>query len=153
MQIAWGGTRFVILCGDRAYKVARIRPFRILRQLVVHSLRGEVSHKLRRFGDAKMSAGFKYVLGGIIANKDEFCNWSRHQTYDLARVVSVHFGGLLLIQEKGEPISGDEAPLAHRLWGSVLAAENGNVSQAVAQFARFGNTIKLIDFGDRVHSL
>ncbi|OGG85480.1 hypothetical protein A2392_03270 [Candidatus Kaiserbacteria bacterium RIFOXYB1_FULL_46_14] len=147
IKILWGGTRFVFLVGDCAYKLARVRIARAILQLIRHTVTGHVRERLDRFGRSPHNAIYNYFLAGVIANREEYYISCRYE--DVAQVYSVHLWGLLSIQKRGESLSPLDINLlrAHPLWEMILRNKGGDKIEAVKQFAKFGPVIKLVDAG------
>lgn len=148
MDIAWGQTRFVILLGDCAIKVGRIRPFRFLFRipliLVSDSRR---NHFFKKYGTSFVLAMMRDIFAGIIANRKEYA-YSR--CHDDARVMPTrkqYLGGLIIIQDRGTRISPGELLQEHPLrdslfWHKAKALESH-------QFCRnFDNRVVLVDYGN-----
>lgn len=104
MQIAFGATRVVLLTKTKAFKFARIRPIWSAMRLIASLMEGKVSERLDRYHRNPFSAGIRYVLIGVVVNRQEAMMWRK--TKDPRFVPTLHslFGGLVNIQERGDAV-------------------------------------------------
>lgn len=147
-QFSWGATRFVILIGTIAIKIARPRPFRALSRLLEHWVNGEVRIRLLTFAENPYLAIIRYIFSGIIANHNEHQLWQEFPRRFLVPTIC-SFGWLVNVQERGTSISHEELDASHpfrglledmplELIGDMTKAEN---------FCRYKGRICLTDYG------
>ncbi len=142
-----GGTRFVILYRNRAYKIARFRLFRNFFQLIRHLCSGQVKQRLARFDPVPGKAVLRYVFGGVLANREEWYIARKYASEEMAGVIGLHLFGLVLVQERGSPVPEDSTFIDHSLWSMMLEKKQGNVAEALKQFAVFDGKVRLVDMG------
>ena len=148
IQFAWGATRFVILVGAVAIKVARPRPFRALRRLIKYQISGEVRARLLTFAEDPFLAGFSYIFSGILANRNEYRLWQESPRHFLVPTL-YSFCWLINVQRRGKPISQEELdsnhPFPALLVGKPLKFA-GDMMKA-ANFCRYEGRVCLLDYG------
>jgi hypothetical protein len=148
MQITCGATRWVILIGPWAVKIARIRPVQAFKRLGQYLLRGEVSNKLRKYGPRPLAGGFNYFFAGVLCNRLEYWLWKqRPQSFMAPTYFS--FLGLVNIQARGLPVTPWELDQEHPFpallrEGSPMAAVE---LAAPVQFCRINGKILVVDYG------
>ncbi len=147
IELKWGGTRIALLFGSKAYKLPRFRLIRPFLQLFRHLKNGEVAQRLERFDIRPQHAIIKYILAGLIANREEWYISRTYPSEDKARVFGLYFRGFLLVQERGEHISDTTTVTNHSLWDVMLRHKCGDSVAACAQFANFNGVVKVIDLG------
>ncbi len=151
IQFAWGATRFVILVGTVAIKIARPRPFRALRRLIKYQMSGEVRARLLTFAEDPFLAGFSYIFSGILANRNEYRLWRESPRQFLVPTL-YSFGWLVNVQSRGESISREELEADHPfrtlLVGKPLKF-TGDMMKA-AYFCRYEGRECLLDYASYV---
>ncbi len=146
MRVTWGATRFVVLVGPYAIKVARvpvIRPFiRIWRGAQDGDLKQRLAYHDVRF----FVAVWKYFGCGIISNRIEY---RLSRTYGHLPLVTTHcmlFWGLVNVQARGEDVS--ELDVQNHYFATRLS--RGKLADEVLrhiQFCSIGGTVLLADYG------
>lgn len=148
LEIAWGATRFVILVGTVAIKIARPRPFRALRRLIKYQMSGEVRARLLTYAEDPFLAGFSYIFSGILANRNEYRLWQESPRHFLVPTI-YSFSWLINIQRRGKSISQEELednhPFRTLLVGKPLKL-TGDMTKA-ANFCRYDGRVCLLDYG------
>lgn len=149
-MIMWGTTRVVLMIprSTTVIKIVRPRVVRPLLQLVRHMWSGQVQTRLQNFHRNPWQGGLRYVLAGIVANRQEWRVSQAYPSAPLAVVTRLYCGGLVIVQARGAAIGvGDIDQVSrHPLW-NVMVDETGSPEEALRQFARFGERILLVDFG------
>lgn len=148
IAFSWGATRFVILIGPFAVKVARIRGFWAVRRFFTHMRNGEVHDKLRKFDANPTRAGCKYLFAGVVSNLREVKLWSATQLAFLTPT-PFSFFGLINVQYLGQAVSQEELdrehPFPELLVG--LSEEDAFDLARAANFCRFEGRVCLCDYG------
>ena len=147
-RVYLGSTRVVFLVGCFAFKIARFRPLRPMIRLIEHLRGGVVGEKLQKFDERTSCAVVKYLFAGIYANRTEYL-YSRYTGYiPVAQVVRLYFGGLFLLQERGNPVdSENQSVLRHPMWLTMLEEKEGDPIAARAQFVLIRGEVRLADYG------
>ena len=147
LEFKIGGNRFVVLYGQRAYKIPRVKLVRGAVQLIRRTATGQVKERLKHFGLTPLCAIKQYLFGGWIANREEWYISNMYPSHDRARVIDIFFFGLVIVQERGVSLSVTTSRVDHPLWPLMLKKREGDVVGALTQFASFGGLIKLVDLG------
>ncbi len=147
MRIAWGGSRFVVLTKNYAFKFARFRPFWALKRLIETICAREVGSKLKRYHRSHpLIAGLKYLIAGAWANMIEVHVFEKTQHLGLAPTYFTCFG-LVNVQRRGKPVTEaellDEHPFAQLVHIEVLAVD----LLKPANFCRIDGKVVLCDYG------
>jgi hypothetical protein len=153
LQFAVGGTRFVILIGAWAIKIARPRPLRSVRTLC-HSLQERnVASRLAKHDANFLTACIRYVFPGIFANFTE-SRFSETYLHPQIEPVVFSFLGLVNVMSRGKPVRPEELSLCPFQDLSERVGEIPDLRWLLRadQFARFGNEIRLIDYGNRAYA-
>ena len=147
--ILCGGTRIVVLWGDKAFKIARFRPIRFLCRMIVLPFQAKRKHDIfrQRYGHFHESM-LNYICAGLLANRGEFEYWQR--TAD-SRVVSIHrqfFRCTVIVQPRGISVTTDELEK-----GSPFSSFPEELQKAIRhdqpyQFIKIQGKIYLTDYGD-----
>ncbi|MDO8728732.1 MAG: hypothetical protein Q7K26_02435 [bacterium] len=149
IQFSWGATRFVILIGTIAIKIARLRPFRGLQRLLEHWINGEVKERLLTFAENPFLAGIRYIFSGIIANRNERRLWQEFPRRFLIPTL-YSFGPLINIQKRGEKISQEELDASHPFQGFLEGMPPKLIADMTraTNFCRYKGRICLVDYGN-----
>lgn len=147
MRIAWGGSRFVVLTKDYAFKFARFRPYWALKRLVETICAREVGSKLKRYHRSHpLIAGLKYLIAGAWANMIEVQVFEKTQHPGLAPTLLTFFG-IMNVQRRGKPVTEVELlrehPFAHLVHIEVLTVDLSKP----ANFCRINGKVVLCDYG------
>src|SRR3989344_3210630 len=148
IQFAWGATRFVILVGAVAIKVARPRPFRALRRLIKYQISGEVRARLLTFAEDPFLAGFSSIFSGILANRNEYRLWQETPRHFLVPTL-YSFCWLINVQRRGESVSQEELRVGHPFRVLLEGRSPGFVGDMTktANFCRYEGRVCLLDYG------
>ncbi|MCA9366490.1 hypothetical protein KC722_02820 [Candidatus Kaiserbacteria bacterium] len=149
MKFLYGATRWVILVGPVALKIARFRPYRLVARLFVHARNGEVRMRLDKFDSrSKLVAVCRYIGAGVSANRAEYHLYREDERLRLIPVKSIWFWGLVLVQSRGDAIPHDcaEEATSHPMWSAMLE-EAGSANKALKQFCLFNGRPHLADYG------
>lgn len=147
MRIAWGGSRFVVLTENYAFKFARFRPFRALKRLYQTFAKREVGTKLRRYHRSHpLIAGLKYLIAGAWANTIEQEVYEKTKHPALAPTYLSLFG-IVNVQRRGAPVSSEELarehPFVHLARIPVLSVDMTKPEN----FCRIDGIVMLVDYG------
>lgn len=150
IQVRWGATRFVILIGPIAIKIARVKPLRSIYKLLLHWQNGEIKKRLLDYADMPINGGFQYVLCGFISNLNEYA-LSRTGQHTVLVPTLFTFFGIFNIQKRGEdvdplellfqnPFEKDLKDMPELLLVDMTRAEN---------FCLYEGQICLADYGSK----
>lgn len=148
MEIKSGGTRIVILVGNKAVKIAKIRlldPFRRLVGLIFS--RSTREQLLTNYGHAPAKCGLKRILLGLIANRNEYRYYQSTKDPRVMPVERQILWGLVIVHERGIPIDAGE--IVEDCPFNVTIDEAHDLT-GMHQFCRRSETrrIVVIDFGN-----
>lgn len=147
MKIVGNGcTRIVILTEKCAIKIARF-PFVHLVQKGMAFIfsPGKRSVLNEKHGNMPITAFKNRVFAGVKANRNEYRYSASHDDPRVMPVVKQLFGGLVIIQQKGTPVSPREIDKE----GLAIAGQDHELERA-DQFCRNPATrqVVIIDFGE-----
>lgn len=151
LQFSWGTTRFVVLVGPIAIKIARIRPLRMVQRFIKHQINGEVKAKMCHFSENPFIAAVKYVFAG------PFVNWSEYRLYQSSLEpffvpTNWSFGGMVNIQRRGTAVTQEELD-AHHPFGKMALEEMPEVMRKdmtrADNFCWYDGHLCLIDYGGK----
>ena len=148
-QISWGMTRFVILVGPVAIKIARFRLLWIPRRFLHFVKSQEISTKIA-YQTRNPRLAFNNVFAGLIANRSEYLLWQKSHRHFLAPTPYSLLGGVINIQRRGERVSVEELIAAHP-FQELLAMMPSPLAYDMTKAGNFGRhegRICLIDYGD-----
>jgi hypothetical protein len=147
VEIKSGSTRLVVLVGDKAVKIAKIRlrdPFR--RLLGFFFFQRTRRDLLSKYSHAPIKCVGNRIFIGIAANRNEYRYYTSTKDSRVMPVQKQLFGGLVIIQERGLPVTPDE------FMKDCLSISGDEIHDmtGIHQFCRrFGTRqIVLIDFGN-----
>ena len=150
MHVSWGATRFVILIGSVAIKIARPRLFRALQRLYYHQRRGEVREKLLAIANNPVVAIVKFLCAGIIANRNEYRLWHESpRQYFVPTLFS--FGWLVNVQLRGTHVRPEELEIDHPFRALLERRSPGFIADMTkpANFCRYEGRVCLADYGSQ----
>lgn len=150
MRFSWGATRFVVLVGPWAIKIARFRPFRMVGRCITHLLHGEAREKIAPFSTNPFVAAFKYVFSGPLVN------WSEYRLYqDSPRSFLVptiySLGGFVNFQKRGTKVTQAELDFGHpfRPFLAEMPRQDVEDMTKAENFCWYEGHICLCDYGGR----
>lgn len=103
-----GTTRVVFLVGDRAIKVATIRPLRLFFRLATlpFSSKNNRNRFSEKYGNCLFRALWSYFLSGLYANRAEYeYHIDNPQDDRVMPTTEYHFGGLVISQLRGASVT------------------------------------------------
>jgi len=113
MRIRLGTTRIVLLIGDQAIKIGRLRPLRLLlRLLILPFSRERRRHFLAKYGPGITRAVMQDLCAGLYANRNEYDYSATHRDPRVIPTTKRLWGGWIVIQLRGTPIMVHELPEA-----------------------------------------
>jgi hypothetical protein len=119
VRIHAGGTRVVLVVGDRAYKIAKFRPLKVLDRLCAMSVdKKEFDRLYQKHRHNKFGIMMRVFCAGLRANWAEWRYWNRTHDSRCSPSIALWLGGLVLVQCSVESVDDDEvlsSPLRH-LW-------------------------------------
>ena len=145
-----GGTRIVVLLGNKAYKIARFRPIRLLCRMLLFPFQTKRKQTkfYQRYGELPTSL-WNYIVVGFTINRTEFEYWNRTHDSRVMPVVDRFVGYFIIVQMRGKEVLADEFRM-NDLFGSLpLAAYHELQCDKLHQFVKLDGKILLIDYGDK----
>ena len=149
LQCSWGVTRFVILIGPVAIKIARFRLTWIPKRLFHFIKRREVGTKIA-YQARNPRLALNNIFAGILANRTEYRFWQRHPYRFLMPTTYSLLGGAVNIQRRGERITNEELVVSHPFRELIAEMPPELIEDLVvktANFCRYGEKIYLLDYG------
>ncbi len=149
LRLSWGTTRFVVLVGRVAIKVARPRPLWVLRRLLVYWVTGVANPRLLAYADDPLKSGFRHLFAGVVANWREYQLWRESPRSFLVPTVC-SFWGIVNVQKRGEKIRKDDLAELHPFRALLLnlpADAIGDMTKA-ENFCHYEGRVCLVDYGD-----
>lgn len=145
MRISCGKTRLVVLIGDRALKFARIRPLRFVSRLALMCFSKYQRQRFcEKYGSKFMVAVFNDVCAGLVANRHEYRYYRRTKDVRVMPVLQMRWGGLLIVQRRGEPVDTKDIEADPRIVRIATLCDLDHPRQ----FARSADQrIRVIDYG------
>ena len=149
MRIKLGTTRIVLLIGDKAVKIGRLRPLRLLaRMLLLPFSWQRRQHFLAKYGPKFAQAMLNDLCAGLYANRNEYAYYKVYRDSRVMPTTEQLCGGWIIIQPRGTPISVNELSEKPSL-KQRIGMESCEVDTA-AQFCRHPDgRIVLVDYGRR----
>lgn len=147
MEIRQGATRVVILTGDNAIKIAKIRFLHFLgRVMALIFSRNERKGLVERHGKAPLRGIKNGIFPGRAANLNEYRYYMASKDPRVMPVLKKMLWGLVVIQQKGIPVS--PAELAGNYPFQTAEKDTCDLARA-EQFCRRTGDLKivLVDFG------
>lgn len=145
MRFAYGATRWVIFTDQYAIKIARFRPIRPFIRLVDAMLKSEVKQGLRKHHTNPILATIKYLLAGVVANRNEYRLYRRHPSRQLAPTLFT-IGYAVNIQIRGEPATQADVHLS-KLFSLLRDTEFAADVLQAKQFCLINGKTCLADYG------
>lgn len=147
MRVSWGFTRFVVLVGDYAVKIARPRPWQVLRRLIRHAIQGNVRARLTERYGSPFVGGLRYLFLGVLANTIENTLW--REVGESWMVPTLWSCGIVNIQKRGRPISLHELDTEHPFRSELvlMPEEMREDLSSVKNFCRLDGRVLLCDYG------
>ena len=145
-----GHTRIVILVGNTAIKIARLRPIRLLFRMCLFPFQSDCKKaRFRERYGAFPSGLWNYVILGYIVNRNEFQYWNSTRDTRVMPVLARRFGYLIIFQYRGRPVNPGEIS-AYQPLSSLPAEVRGALRcHQACQFAWKGDSVLLVDYGEQ----
>ena len=108
MTIKIGTTRIVLLVGNRAVKIATIRPLRLLFRLITlpFSSRRNRDRFSEKYGDCLLQALWNYFSAGLHANRAEYKYYQDNPNDTrVMPTIECRLHGLIIIQPRGMSVT------------------------------------------------
>lgn len=146
LAVSWGYSRFVILVGPWAIKIAKPNVWHMVRapiRFLQHKKHKTTGTALNHYSKDRKTAIIRYLFRGTRAN---LLDWQYGQNFPdfCARVFFISPLNLIIIQERGEQVTAEEAKV-HQLWPAMLLEHHNAEKGAMGQFAHFPSGLKVID--------
>lgn len=146
-----GNTRFVVLAGSFAFKIAKIRLLYPLQRTIDILKAKKAADKFAEWrlerGQGVASVIVRAVLGGIFANLAERKRYLQHPDADLVPTL-VTFWGLVNVQKRGDDV-GDYPIDNHPLFRSVSTSTvPGQDLSRRDQYCMIDGKLLLADYGN-----
>ena len=155
-KIRWGTTRFVILVGPFAIKIARLRLLFYFCRLLLHMWNGEVKVRLAKRDTNTVKSGLKYLSSGVRANLNEWEVWRKTHSPCLIPTMYSLFG-LVNVQRRGEKRVGTidvflfESSLIHSATYAKLKELEKSTGERLdlhsANLCYYQGDVRLLDYG------
>jgi hypothetical protein len=147
MKICSGTTRFVILVGPYAIKIARIRIFHFAMRLIMHGRNGQVRERMEVNQDTSiMKAIVRRLLLGVQANLAEQQIYKeRPQKHLMPTLFTIC--GLVNVQCRGIPVEEGELQAQNPFQHFVHIDAIGQDLTKAANFSKLRGQIYLHDYG------
>lgn len=152
MRIKYGSTRFVILKGDKAIKVGKVRIWRFLARIIIlpFSIKQQ-KHFLERYGPGFWTAVKNDICIGLRANRYEYEYYKKYSDLRVMPTIKSLLLGWIIIQPRGNPINSTAEFIKGR--PPIKEKINGESSEVteVKQFCQHpvNKKIVLIDYGKK----
>lgn len=144
MQFTCGGTRWVILTDKYAFKIARFRPFGQFVRFLDAMRKRELAKSLSKHDANVIWAALKYLLAGMVANRNEHRLYRSHPCDLLAPTLTTIFW-LVNIQVRGQPVTETDISQTY-LFAVLQDTPSAGVLQDT-QFCRINGHVCLADYG------
>ena len=109
MRIKSGSTRFVLLAGNSAIKIARVRPLRFLaRALIMCFSKMRRHHFFEKYGATFFKAMRNDIFAGITANRNEYSYYIESSDSRVMPVIRQFLCCCVIVQVRGTDISFSE---------------------------------------------
>lgn len=148
MRMRYGATRFVLLVGDKAIKIGRIRPLRVfVRMLIIPFSKKRREHFFARYGPGFGHAVWNDLCVGLYANRIEDDYYQSSKDPRVMPTIGRLLGGWVIVQLRGVPVSTSELEKSSftrerlRRRDCDLGGDH--------QFCRLGRKVVLVDYGAR----
>lgn len=147
MHCRLGHTRFVLLWQDKAIKVGRIRPLRMLSRLLLLPLSKRYRDRFfKKYGRPLLQALVRDLCAGRYANQNEYAYWQSSRNPHVMPTTNSYLFGWVIIQNRGEPVTTEDV---HNLILRPLEAPSSCEMSTSTQFARDKNgRVLLVDYGN-----
>lgn len=144
-SFAYGCTRFVLLVGGVAIKFTRFPLLQLVRRGFFWLKKGKALTRPRELYGSFSIGVLKYLLGGIMANVDEYYFNREFPDLPLAPTLFTFFG-LVNIQVRGKSVA--ESELADCPFQDLAKGRPELDLHETRQFCRIGGKIVLADYGN-----
>lgn len=144
MKLLFGGTRAVLLLGAKAYKIAMLRPDKVVLKLCEMAvIKTEFDRLYTKHKHQKLRILLRIIFSGWWANRAEWRYWK--QTYDARCVPTLALWGwgFILVQPRVEAVSASEV-LATGL--ETLWHEDEEFSRSDQYGRGSDGTIRIVDY-------
>ena len=143
-----GKTRIVLLMGNNAIKIARVRFLRTFLRAVAFPFMSQANHGrfYKRYGQPFSIGICNYLIHGLHANRNEFDHYQKHRDARVVPTISIHLCGWIIIQPIGKEVSAMELSANNPFSGLPVDPDFLEKDQPW-QFCRIGEKILLADYG------
>lgn len=149
MQIIKGGTRWVILTGNKSIKIGKVRPLRTFSKIISLAFSARRRNTFfEEYGGNFFLAIWRFMIVDIWANRNEFFY---HQKYKDERVIpTTHMllFGIISIQERGKPVTERKLKEDHPLDSTVVDRKNSDLTEARQYCICKDGKIRVVDYGN-----
>jgi len=141
-------TRFVILHGDYAYKIGKVRPIRHFFRILSFILNPKRYKKfLQMYGQNYFEAFKNDFLAGLYSNKREFYYYKQTLDSRVIPTIKIYFCGWIVIQKRGLEITWSEFENGRPNIPSFFDNQHCETSEP-KQFCKLScGKIVLVDYG------
>jgi hypothetical protein len=146
MKVRIGCTRIVVLVGDRAIKIARIRVLRPFLRIPFLVCSGSRRRRyMEKYGPGILAAVARDILAGLTSNRNESSYYGSADDRRPAPVKRTLLFGAVIVQARGGEASAEEV----RASRCADIAAHDPESRSAKQYCRIGDEVFLVDYGSR----
>lgn len=147
MKICFGGTRVVLLFGDKAVKVGRIKPIRLILRILLFPFMPKKRNDLYRevYGGNFLLSIVNYLLIGKRSNEIEYGYYQRTKDERVTPTKKIFLSGWVIVQNGGKSVSAqklEENNPFKNICPSLFPEKN-----TPRQFCEIDGKIFLADYG------
>lgn len=143
LGFTYGTTRWVLLIGPYAIKVARFRPLRPFIKLFTALQKQEVRQSLHKHDKSMIRAALKYLFAGIYANRIEHHLYRKYKSDHLIPTLFT-ICWIVNVQVRGDPIT--DVDVGTPLFKKMRVGPNDDLMDP-RQWCSLKGTMKLVDYG------
>lgn len=146
VALRYGTTRVVLLVGERAIKIGRVRPLRVLSRFLLWPFSARRrKHFLEKYGPGFGQAVLHDLCAGLYANRTEYEYYQRTRDVRVMPTTAALCGGWIVLQPRGSAVC--EREISQSLGQEWLGVDCNEVVRA-KQFCRTrSGAVVLIDYG------
>lgn len=144
MRICAGYTRIVLLTEAHAYKIARIRPLKLVLKLFAIICLPTHFYALHEKYDFRTSVAlWKYLWAGWYANRAEVRLWRETRSQVYMPVLTQFLGGLIIVQPRARPVTFVDIQRSDL---SRFLLSGDSELTAVHQYGHYAGSVRLLDY-------
>ncbi len=114
MKVACGNKRIVVLLGNHAFKVGKIRFVRLFCRLLILPFSKRLRERfLDKYGNTWSSALFNDLFAGLLCNRREYGYFLKTDDKRVIPTIKQLLGGHIVVQIRGKPVSDEDVKRNH----------------------------------------